>query len=1127
MSRFLTKTSRNSVGASTTSKRKQFFSFALATVLMSTIVPVLSPTAANAGGAPPVTKTVTFDSNAATSEIKTQTSSSSASLNSNTFVRAGYRFSNWDTARTPSNSSTSYEENEIYLFNKDLTLFAQWTLLPSHTVTFNANGGSGVMSAQTSNVSLQLTSNSFVNEGFIFSGWTTAANPSSPGVENYSNQQNWDFSKDLNLFAQWSAIDLGVTYLSLPGIVFTTDTVKTNGKLALSAAPTRAGYSYAGWLDSLDVIAGFPGDLYTHGKKSNFQLHAKWDADSLTVSYDSKGGSSVGNGSVKTDASLTLPATPTRTAYSFTGWYDASEVLAGLGGATYSHGKTSDFKLHAKWDANKFKVTFKVKGVKYSDEQTETGGSINKPADPRYDDNESCEFDGWYDSDDHKATFDSNGKYSHGHEGEFELDAEWTNCKHTVTYALDGGSGTLPTQASVAEGASFNTAASTGLTKDGYAFSKWNDGSTNYTAGDPYLMGTSNVTLTAIWTVIGRTVTFHSNYYLGGADYVQTSENQTGLIPNKFVRPGYTFLNWSTNPGPTGLGAIYDYSEKNLYPFSQSNSDLYAQWTENAKHTVTYALDGGSGTLPTQVDVAEGASFNTAASTGLTKAGFTFNKWNDGSTNYSAGASYLMGTSNVTLTAIWTAVIVPVLAPPAPVVFISVTYLANGGNGAAPTQANIQANGLFIVGTTMTRAGYTFGGWRDQSTTLYQAGVTYIAGPSNVVFTAQWNPTSQTVTYLPGTGSGTVPTQGNVLTGGNFTVGNGAGLVKTGYTFVGWSEGTNTYAPGSTYTMGSGNVTLTANYLINNYAVSYTTDGNGSITGSTPQTVDYGNNGTSVTATPLAGYRFDSWSDGVTTATRSELNVVANVFATARFTAITYTATYTAGPNGSINGNSSQTIQYAGNTAPVTATPATGYRFTGWSDGNINATRSDLNITASLSVTANFELIPPVALEVLPVVTPTPEPAPVVVEPAAPAPAPLILPQAVVATTKTACDKPIVFDLSKNLAADGSSKVQIASLPKNGTLVQTSETTWTFTPAKNSCSLGGNDSIVFKITDKNGVVTTVTNNVVVSKQGNIPSKIKTGVPSINNRSNGVPMPELFGFAFLVLFSTIRRKLKNK
>ena len=538
-------------------------------------------------------------------------------------------------------------------------------------------------------------------------------------------------------------------------------------------------------------------------------------------------------------------------------------------------------------------------------------------------------------------------------------------------------------------------------------------------------------------------------------------------------------------------------------------------------HGATTAESGGAATYVTD------GSFN-LPTTAPVRSGFTFNGWFLSATGGSAlGSTYtpLTPFGDITIHAQWTEIIVPVLAPPAPVVFISVTYLANGGNGAVPTQANIQANGLLIVGTTMTRTGYTFGGWRDQSTTLYQAGVTYIAGLTNVVFTAQWNATSQTVTYLPGTGSGTVPTQGNVLTGGTFTVGNGAGLTKTGYTFVGWADGTNNYAPGSTYTMGASNVTLTANYLINNYALSYTTDGNGSVTGANPQTVDYASNGSAVTATPLAGYTFNSWSDGVLTATRTESNVVANVFATARFTAITYTVNYNAGPNGSITGTSPQTVQYAGTTSPVTATPATGYRFTGWSDGNINATRSDLNITAGLTVTANFELIPPVALEVLPVVTPTP--APVVEEPTAAAPAPLLLPQAVVATAKTSCDKPIVIDLSKNLAADGTSKVVVSSMPKNGTLVQTSATTWTFTPSKNSCSLGGNDSIVFKITDANGVVTTVTNNVVVSKQGNVPSAIQTGVPSsVKAGTSGLPVPELFGFTFLVLFSTIRRKFKK-
>ena len=70
------------------------------------------------------------------------------------------------------------------------------------------------------------------------------------------------------------------------------------------------------------------------------------------------------------------------------------------------------------------------------------------------------------------------------------------------------------------------------------------------------------------------------------------------------------------------------------------------------KHTVTYDVDGGSLAAPTQDDVAEGATFAVASYAG-TKAGFTFGGWNDGSSDYVAGAVYTMGTLNVTLTAVW------------------------------------------------------------------------------------------------------------------------------------------------------------------------------------------------------------------------------------------------------------------------------------------------------------------------------------------------------------------------------------------------------------------------------------------------------------------------------------------
>ena len=89
----------------------------------------------------------------------------------NSFTRAGYSFSGWDTA--PRRYGAPYADGAIYSFAADLTLFAQWTALPKHTVTFNANGGTGTMATQTTNVPAALTPNAFTRAGYSFSGWNT------------------------------------------------------------------------------------------------------------------------------------------------------------------------------------------------------------------------------------------------------------------------------------------------------------------------------------------------------------------------------------------------------------------------------------------------------------------------------------------------------------------------------------------------------------------------------------------------------------------------------------------------------------------------------------------------------------------------------------------------------------------------------------------------------------------------------------------------------------------------------------------------------------------------------------------------------------------------------------------
>ena len=81
------------------------------------------------------------------------------------------------------------------------------------------------------------------------------------------------------------------------------------------------------------------------------------------------------------------------------------------------------------------------------------------------------------------------------------LTAVWTAPKYSVTYALGGGTGTLPTQSALASDATFQVASGAELSYEGHSFLGWSDGSTAYKAGDSYTVRSSNVTLTALWSV--------------------------------------------------------------------------------------------------------------------------------------------------------------------------------------------------------------------------------------------------------------------------------------------------------------------------------------------------------------------------------------------------------------------------------------------------------------------------------------------------------------------------------------------------------------------------------------------------------------------------------------------------
>jgi uncharacterized repeat protein (TIGR02543 family) len=162
-----------------------------------------------------------------------------------------------------------------------------------------------------------------------------------------------------------------------------------------SNAFTRTGYTFAGW----NTVANGTGTSYANGASfpftANTTLFAQWTANTLTVTYNSQGGSAISNGSTTTGGQIAAsPGTPARAGYTFNGWF-----VAASGGTAISfpstHNQTANFTLFAQWTANTLAITYNSQGGSaISNGSTTTGGSIaTSPGTPT---RAGYTFNGWY-----------------------------------------------------------------------------------------------------------------------------------------------------------------------------------------------------------------------------------------------------------------------------------------------------------------------------------------------------------------------------------------------------------------------------------------------------------------------------------------------------------------------------------------------------------------------------------------------------------------------------------------------------------------------------------------------------------------------------------------------------------
>lgn len=156
-----------------------------------------------------------------------------------------------------------------------------WTfsvpVLESYTVSYNANGGSGVPSSQTKwyGKTLKLSSAKPTRTGYTFKGWAT----SSTGGVVYASGSNYTANAAVTLYAVWQINTWTVDYNANGGTGAPSAQTKTYGQtLKLSTTkPTRTNYNFKGWgtsSNATEVVYAAGGDYTTNAA---ITLYAVWE----------------------------------------------------------------------------------------------------------------------------------------------------------------------------------------------------------------------------------------------------------------------------------------------------------------------------------------------------------------------------------------------------------------------------------------------------------------------------------------------------------------------------------------------------------------------------------------------------------------------------------------------------------------------------------------------------------------------------------------------------------------------------------------------------------------------------------------------------------------------------------
>ncbi len=377
-----------------------------------------------------------------------------------------------------------------------------------------------------------------------------------------------------------------------------------------------------------------------------------------------------------------------------------------------------------------------------------------------------------------------------------ELTVQWTAPTYAVTLNTNGGTINNGNVTGYTYGVGATLPAADDMTYTGHTFKGWYDNE-NLTGFPVTAIGgaeTGNKEYWAKWEINQYTVTVKPEN--GKADITITQDYGTPITAPTLTREGYTFKGWDKEIPKT---------------MPAENITVKAQWEIN-QYTIAFDTNGGSDIAPITQDYGT----EITAPDNPTRKGYTFKGWDK-------EIPETMPAENMTVKAQWK------------INQYTITFDTNGGSEIAPIT---QDYGTEITAPdNPTRKGYTFKGWDKEIPKTMPA--------ENITVKAQWEINQYTITFDTNGGSDIAPITQDY--GTEITAPDNP--TRKGYTFKGWDKEIPE-------TMPAENMTVKAQWKINQYTITFDTNGGSEIA---PITQDYGTEITAPDNPTRKGYTFRGW----------------------------------------------------------------------------------------------------------------------------------------------------------------------------------------------------------------------------------------------------------------------------